>query len=140
MGLGRLVLDPCVDDDGGGVFGGFAGEFRKDAGVGVCSDADRGQSQGVLDDTLGQIEPGAYAELVFLGGNLLEEIDQAANVRQVMANGGSTPWTNSSPPTTSRPSSPTRCSPVPDHPFNAKYWWHGPHYLEESKHACCAKA
>src|SRR3569833_312140 len=27
---------------------------------------------------------------------------------------------------------------LPDHPANAKYWWHDPHYLEESKRSCCA--
>lgn len=26
---------------------------------------------------------------------------------------------------------------VPDHPSNRSYWWHDPHYLEESKHSCC---
>jgi hypothetical protein len=26
---------------------------------------------------------------------------------------------------------------VPDHPSNRGYWWHDPHYLEESKRSCC---
>jgi hypothetical protein len=29
---------------------------------------------------------------------------------------------------------------VPDHPANRKYWWHDPHYVQESRHACCTEA
>jgi hypothetical protein len=30
--------------------------------------------------------------------------------------------------------------PLPEHPANRKYWWHDPHYLEESKRSCCAES
>jgi hypothetical protein len=26
---------------------------------------------------------------------------------------------------------------VPDHPANAQYWWHDPHYVADARHACC---
>ena len=40
-----------------------------------------------LNEPIGQVAPGMYADLAFLGGNPLEDIDQAADVRQVMVNG-----------------------------------------------------
>ncbi|MFD0786647.1 amidohydrolase family protein, partial [Micromonospora azadirachtae] len=40
-----------------------------------------------LEEPIGQLVPGAYADLVVLGGDPLTDIDQAANVRQTMTNG-----------------------------------------------------
>ncbi|GAA1809910.1 amidohydrolase family protein [Planosporangium flavigriseum] len=98
-----------------------------------------------LAEPVGQIRPGSYADLAVLAGNPLEDINQAANVRQVMANGelhtvdellapfGTATRTAAAVTT-------TVLEPVPDHPANAGYWWHDPHYVRESRHSCCAGA
>jgi Tol biopolymer transport system component/cytosine/adenosine deaminase-related metal-dependent hydrolase len=97
-----------------------------------------------LEEPLGQIKPGMYADLTFLAGNPLEDIDQAANVRQVMVNGELHTVDGLLAPfaaTEHAATVPTSkmLAPVPDHPSNNKYWWHDPHYLEESKRSCCAE-
>ena len=28
-------------------------------------------------------------------------------------------------------------TPVPDHPGNRGFWWHDPHYVEDSRNSCC---
>ncbi len=28
--------------------------------------------------------------------------------------------------------------PVPDHPANGRFWWHGHAYVKEARHACCS--
>ncbi|MFL5911670.1 MAG: amidohydrolase family protein [Gaiellaceae bacterium] len=97
-----------------------------------------------LEEPLGQIKPGMYADLAFLGGDPLSDISRAADVRQVMVNGTLhtveeliTPF--KAPSTDAAPRG-RLLPPVPDHPSNRKYWWHDPHYLEESKRSCCAEA
>lgn len=40
-----------------------------------------------LDEPLGTVRPGTYADLVVLGGDPLADITAAADVRQVMCNG-----------------------------------------------------
>ena len=40
-----------------------------------------------LEEPLGRIEPGMYADLTFLGGDPLQDITKAADVRLVMVNG-----------------------------------------------------
>jgi Tol biopolymer transport system component len=98
-----------------------------------------------LDEPLGQIKAGMYADLTFLGGDPLTDIDQAADVRQVMVNGElHTVDELLAPFATSVRAAPAvagrMLAPVPDHPANRRYWWHDPHYLEESKRSCCAGA
>jgi Tol biopolymer transport system component len=94
-----------------------------------------------LNEPLGQIRPGWYADIAILGGDPLGDITQAANVEQVMANGVLytvddllEPFAAAQPSTVTNRLLPR----VPDHPSNAAYWWHDPHYVEESRHACCA--
>ena len=96
-----------------------------------------------LEEPLGRIEPGMYADLTFLGGDPLQDITKAADVRQVMVNGALHTVDDLLAPFAEADR--TEAAPrgrvlpkLPDHPANAKYWWHDPHYLEESKHACCA--
>ncbi|MFI5894157.1 amidohydrolase family protein [Actinoplanes sp. NPDC051513] len=93
-----------------------------------------------LEEPLGRIAPGCYADLVVLGGDPLTDIKQAANVRQVMAAGVlHTVDGLLEPFVTARQvavASPLLASPEP-HPANARYWWHDPHYVQESRHACC---
>jgi cytosine/adenosine deaminase-related metal-dependent hydrolase len=97
-----------------------------------------------LEEPLGQIKPGMYADLTFLGGDPLTDIAQAANVRQVMVNGELHTVDDLIAPFA--PGARTEAAPggrllpkLPDHPANAKYWWHDPHYLAESKRSCCAE-
>jgi Tol biopolymer transport system component len=95
-----------------------------------------------LEEPLGQIKPGMYADLTFLGGDPLTDITKAADVRQVMVNGRLHTVEDLLAPfaaarTDAAPAG--RMLPrLPDHPSNRKYWWHDPHYLEESKRSCCA--
>jgi hypothetical protein len=95
-----------------------------------------------LEEPLGQIKPGMYADLTFLGGDPLTDITQAADVRQVMVNGALHTVNDLLAPFATAAhtgAAPGRLLPkLPDHPANAKYWWHDPHYLEESKRSCCA--
>jgi Tol biopolymer transport system component/cytosine/adenosine deaminase-related metal-dependent hydrolase len=92
-----------------------------------------------LEEPLGRIAPGHYADLVVLGGDPLTDIDQAANVRQVMAAGvlHSVPslLTPFSAPLT-RTESVVVEGPSPE--SNAAFWWHDPAYVEHSRHACCS--
>jgi Tol biopolymer transport system component len=94
----------------------------------------------VLGEPLGRIAPGLYADLTVLGGDPLGDITQAANVRQVMVHGRLYGVEELLAPfTTPPPAIPaSRVAPEPVHPANARYWWHDPRYLEESRHSCCA--
>lgn len=95
----------------------------------------------VLGEPLGRISPGMYADLVILGGDPLADIKQAANVRQVMANGRLFDVdTLLAPFATAAPAIPANVllAPVPDHPANRGYWWHDPHYVETARNSCCS--
>lgn len=109
------------------------------------------ESGAFLNEPIGRIQPGMLADLAFLAGNPLQDITQAANVRQVMNNGRMytidellAPFdeganTSRAAAMSTPKSVPNRMlRPVPDHPSSAAYWWHDPHYLEESKRSCCA--
>jgi Tol biopolymer transport system component len=94
-----------------------------------------------LNEPLGQIRTGWYADIAILSGDPLADITQAANVEQVMANGVLytvdellEPFATTAASTLTNRVLP----PVPDHPGNAGYWWHDPDYVQESRHACCA--
>jgi Tol biopolymer transport system component len=97
-----------------------------------------------LGEPLGQIQPGMYADIAILGGNPLEDIRAAADVRQVMVNGVLYPVDALLAPfATSHPVPAVTnhvLPPVPEHPDNQRYWWHDPDYVRESQHACCAEA
>jgi Tol biopolymer transport system component len=95
-----------------------------------------------LQEPIGQIKRGMYADITVLGGDPLADINQAANVQQVMVNGELHTVDELIEPfaaTAAQPAVTNRIlTPVPDHPSNQQYWWHDPHYLEESKRSCCA--
>ncbi|HEV7896555.1 MAG TPA: amidohydrolase family protein [Planosporangium sp.] len=99
-----------------------------------------------LGEPVGQIRPGMYADLVVLGGDPLEDINQAANVRQVMVNGQPHSVDELLAPFATigerRAAAVTNAvlEPVPHHPSNDGYWWHDPHYVADSRHSCCAQA
>jgi hypothetical protein len=99
-----------------------------------------------LAEPIGQIKPGMYADLAILGGDPLTDITQAANVRQIMVNGTLhtvdgllAPFAESPTPAAASAAANRTLRPVPDHPANARYWWHDPHYVRESRHSCCAE-
>ncbi|WP_067499439.1 amidohydrolase family protein [Actinoplanes sp. TFC3] len=109
-----------------------------------------------LNEPLGRLKPGYYADLAVLGGDPLTDIAQAAEVRQVMANGvlhtmddllapfANVPAGAGAPGGAGAPAAVgSRVSAgvavLPEHPANAGFWWHDPAYLEEAKHACCAE-
>ena len=94
----------------------------------------------LLGEPLGRIAPGMYADLSLVGGDPLADIKQAANVRSVVSNGRLftvddllKPF---APPPKEIAASPM-LAPVPDHPSNAAFWWHDPHYVADSRHSCC---
>ncbi|WP_305784051.1 amidohydrolase family protein [Symbioplanes lichenis] len=92
----------------------------------------------VLAAPLGVVRPGAYADLAVLGGDPLTDIRQAANVRQVVANGVVHEVAELVRPFAALPTRPVPLTAhMGAHPDTAKYWWHDPAYLEEAKHACC---
>jgi adenine deaminase len=106
----------------------------------------------VLGEPLGRIVAGGYADLAVLGGDPLTDITQAANVRQVVANGtvfdvdtllapfatGTTAGTTAGTTvgTTAAPAS-VLLPPVPENPANRAYWWHDPHYVASGRNSCC---
>jgi len=94
----------------------------------------------VLGEPLGRIDTGMYADLVVLGGDPLSDIKQAANVRQVMANGVLFDMDTLLAPFTAAPSAKpasVMVDPVPDHPDNGQYWWHDAHYVAQARYSCC---
>lgn len=94
----------------------------------------------VLGEPLGRIDTGMYADLVVLGGDPLSDIKQAANVRQVMANGVLFDMDTLLAPFTAAPSAKpasVMVDPVPDHPDNGQYWWHDEHYVAQARYSCC---
>jgi hypothetical protein len=98
-----------------------------------------------LNEPVGVIQPGRYADLAILGGDPLTDIRAAADVRQVMVNGALhsvdallAPYAEPALPAAAAPS--RLLPPVPEHPGNRRYWWHDPHYVQSSRHACCTEA
>ena len=95
-----------------------------------------------LGEPLGQVTPGSYADLVVLGGNPLNDIKQAANVRSVVASGRAYGVGELLSPFETRAAvaiAPNRMlEPVAEHPANKRFWWHDPHYVAESRNSCCA--
>jgi adenine deaminase len=95
-----------------------------------------------LGQPLGVIEPGALADLILVDGNPLADINAAAKVHRVIADGKlyspddlMAPFAKaSSPPRTAAVTS------IAQPPGNDRYWWHSVEYVEGSRHACCATA
>lgn len=93
-----------------------------------------------LQEPLGVVRPGMLADILVVDGDPLADIEDAANVRQVMVNGVLhtvpellAPFANAS---SSAPVSPMLAS-VPAHPANAAFWWHDPDYIEAGRRSCC---
>jgi Tol biopolymer transport system component len=94
----------------------------------------------LLGEPLGRIAPGMYADLSVLGGDPLTDIKQAANVRSVVSNGRLFTVDDLLKPFAVQSTGIAAnrvLAPVPEHPSNAAFWWHDPHYVAHSRHSCC---
>ena len=95
-----------------------------------------------LEEPLGQLRPGMYADLAIVGGDPLADIRAAADVRQVMVNGVLSTVDELLAPYAAGPRTAGTSEvlpPLPPHPANAAFWWHDPHYVHASRHSCCAE-
>jgi Tol biopolymer transport system component len=93
-----------------------------------------------LEEPIGQLLPGYYADLVIVDGNPLQRIEDAAAVRQVMTSGVLYTLDELLAPfeTAAPQASPSTMLPaVPANTANASYWWHDPHYIQEGARSCC---
>ena len=91
-----------------------------------------------IQDDLGTLQPGKLADMIFVDGNPLENIDDTINVRATMVNGiyrtveeiiapfPSTGNFASAPEHTWR-------AAVPDHPANRAFWWHRREWVKEDR-------
>jgi Tol biopolymer transport system component len=92
-----------------------------------------------LGEPVGRIARGMLADLILVEGDPLRDINAAANVKQVVANGVvHTPESLMAPFLTAKPQA--RLSPVLPRLAEAHqhYWWHDADYVESSRAACCA--
>jgi len=93
----------------------------------------------VLGEPLGRIAPGMCADLVVLNANPLADIKAAADVRLVVSDARVytvdallAPFEQ---PAAAQLS--PMAAPVAAPAANRGFWWHDPHYVEESRGACC---
>ncbi|OLF04684.1 amidohydrolase family protein [Actinophytocola xanthii] len=90
-----------------------------------------------LSGRLGEVRPGAFADLAFVEGNPLEDIRAAAAVRMVMV-GGTLRTVDelvapfAQPAAAATPALATRAV-HPDHRHDERFWWHEP---EWTQHYC----
>jgi Tol biopolymer transport system component len=110
-----------------------------------------------LEEPLGVVAPGAYADLLLIDGDPLARIEDAAAVRQVIKNGkvstidelvgpfASSPGAYAGTGAHTATSSESGAVTLPGE--NARqtrnvdaspYWWHDREYVESSRAACCA--
>jgi hypothetical protein len=93
-----------------------------------------------VDGDLGSLEPGKLADMIFVEGNPLENIEDAINVRMTMVNGIlrtveeiTAPFPG--PGNRASVDGPTHTwgASVPDHPANRAFWWHRPESVQEDR-------
>lgn len=87
---------------------------------------------------LGEVRPGAFADLSFVAGDPLADIRAAAAVRMVMVGGElrtvdelMAPF--AAPAAATTPALATRAAPT-EHRHDERFWWHEP---EWARHYCC---
>lgn len=95
-----------------------------------------------LNQPLGRIRPGAFADIAIVDGDPLSDIADAAAVDRVLTAGvehsvddllkpfESAKAARSAPPSTVR-------EPVPEPKENERFWWHGLDYVEPARNSCC---
>lgn len=91
-----------------------------------------------LDELLGVIAPGAYADLVVVDGNPLVHIEDAAKVSKVIKHGAVhtiadliAPFVGSSAHAALDDRRRFTCEASPE------YWWHDPAFLAHARASCC---
>ena len=91
-----------------------------------------------IEKDLGSLEPGKLADIIFVEGNPLENINDVINVRATMVNGIYRTVAEIIAPfptrgnTASEPKHTWRAA-LPDHPANKAFWWHRPEWVKEDR-------
>ncbi|MEU4517127.1 amidohydrolase family protein [Amycolatopsis sp. NPDC024027] len=89
-----------------------------------------------LEDRIGVLKPGAYADLSLVSGNPLQDIKAAANVRSVLVGGVLHTVGELLAPYRSQPGQRAATEVAPAaRSAEKQHWWHVP---EWSEHVCCA--
>jgi adenine deaminase len=89
-----------------------------------------------LEDRIGVLKPGAYADLSLVSGNPLQDIKAAANVRTVMVGGVLRTVGELLAPYRNQPGARAATEVAPAaRSAEKQHWWHVP---EWSEHVCCA--
>jgi Tol biopolymer transport system component len=93
-----------------------------------------------VEDDLGSLEPGKLADMIFVEGNPLQNIEDAINVRMAMVNGILrtveeiiAPFPTSGNHAGLDGPTHTWRAAVPDHPANRAFWWHRPERVKEDR-------
>ena len=95
-----------------------------------------------IDDDLGTLEPGKLADMIFVQGNPLENIDDTINVKMAMVNGilrnveeiiAPFPSTGNKASLDNADNAPKNAllPPVPNPPSNDVYWWEKPKWVKD---------
>ncbi|MEV7623618.1 amidohydrolase family protein [Actinoplanes sp. NPDC089786] len=92
-----------------------------------------------LAEPLGRIAPGYYADLTILNGDPLTDIEAAADVRAVVANGVLHDVPSLIEPFASAPLT-EKSVPAPVRRVDDPHWWHDPHWVVSGRDACCAQS
>lgn len=91
-----------------------------------------------LDEPVGRIGPGMIADLILVSGDPLADIRAAAAVETVVANGYVHSPASLIEPFRASPDAAPLNPVVPARAARHAYFWHGTHYVEQSRRACCA--
>ena len=97
-----------------------------------------------LNEPLGRIKAGAYADLAIVDGDPLSNIADVAAVDRVLVSGVAhsvdellEPYEVAAARSGSIAASKVR-KPVPEPADNERFWWHGQEYVEHARKSCCA--
>jgi len=93
-----------------------------------------------IEKDLGSLERGKLADIIFVDGNPLENINDVINVKATMVNGiyrtveeiiAPFPTTGNSAASAASAPEHTWLPAVPDHPNNKALWWHRPEWVKD---------
>ncbi|UYM04708.1 amidohydrolase family protein [Solicola gregarius] len=97
-----------------------------------------------LNEPIGRLAPGAYADIAIVDGDPLSDIADAAAVDRVIVAGVEhtvdellEPYESARTRTPGVAPNRVR-EPVPEPAENDRYWWHGLAYVEHARQSCCA--
>lgn len=95
-----------------------------------------------LNEPLGTVAPGAFADLLVVSGDPLAKIEDAAAVQSVMVNGSLATVEELMKPFAGRGAersgTPVAGALSARRSSQNGFWWHGADYVESSRGACCA--